>query len=136
MSSVINRVLLVGNLTRDPELRHTGGGTPVAEFGIAVNGREKDESGEWGDRPDFFDVKVWGNQAEACDEYLLKGSQVAVDGHLRQERWAKDGENRSKVIIVAQAVQFLARTAGSPETGSHDAQEAFQAPSPDDDIPF
>lgn len=106
----INRVLLVGRLTRDPELSHTSGGTAVTKFALAVNGREKDNSsGEWTDRADFFDVTVFGNQAEAVAEYLAKGRLCAVDGRLKQERWkTRDTqENRSRVVVIADNVQFV-----------------------------
>jgi single-strand DNA-binding protein len=118
MPASINRVAQVGNLTRDPELKHAKSGTAVCEFSVAVNGREKVD-GEWVDRADFFDVTVFGNQAEACAQYLQKGSQVAVDGRLRQNRWENDeGQKRSRVVIIADAVQFLARTVGSDDRGT------------------
>lgn len=126
---MINRVLIVGRLTRDPELRHTAGGTAVLEMSVAVNSREKDSgTGEWGDRVDYFDVTVWENQAESCAQYLAKGSQVAIDGRLRQERWkTKDtDENRSKVKIVASTVQFLDSRERDDSVGD----------GPDDDFPF
>src|SRR5882724_3641890 len=106
--SSINRVVLVGNLTRDPELRSTQGGTSVCQLGIAVNGREKVDN-EWRDRADFFDITVWGNLADSCAQYRAKGSPVAVDGHLRLEQWDKDGQKHSKVKVVADNVQFLPR---------------------------
>src|SRR5918911_1953900 len=82
MAANINRVVLVGNLTADPELRHTGGGTPVCGLRIAVNGRKRDESGNWVDKPNYFTVNVFGNQAENCAQYLSKGRPVAIDGRL------------------------------------------------------
>ncbi|HVM57583.1 MAG TPA: single-stranded DNA-binding protein, partial [Gaiellaceae bacterium] len=78
----INRVVLVGNLTRDPELRHTPGGTPVCSLRIAVNSRRRDESGQWVDKPNYFSVSVFGNQAESCAQYLSKGRPVGIDGRL------------------------------------------------------
>src|SRR4051812_50059208 len=79
----INRVVLVGNLTKDPELRHTPSGTAVCKLRLAVNTRQKDgATGEWGDKPNYFDVTVWGNQGESCAQYLAKGRPVAVDGRL------------------------------------------------------
>lgn len=125
----INRVVVSGNLTRDPELRATSGGTSVCELGIAVNGREKDTTGEWKDRPDFFNVTVWGNQAENAAKYLSKGSPVAIDGRLRYESWEHDGQKRSTVKIVAQTVQFLGSRNG-------DAGEGQAAETGDSDIPF
>jgi single-strand DNA-binding protein len=135
--SSINRVILVGRLTRDPELRHTAGGTPVCNFSLAVNSREKDASGEWGDQADFFDITVWGSQGENCAQYLAKGRLAAIDGNLRQERWEKDGQKRSKVTITARQVQFLDSGSGDDEQPGPD----YHAPEPaaaavDDDIPF
>ena len=78
----INRVVLVGNLTKDPELRHTPGGTPVCSMRVAVNSRRRDESGQWVDKPNYFDVSVFGNQAESCTQYLSKGRPVGIDGRL------------------------------------------------------
>lgn len=127
----INRVVLVGNLTRDPELRHTPSGTAVCEFGIAVNTREKDPgSGEWVDRADFFDVTVWGDQGEACATYLKKGSPAGVDGRLRQDRWeTQDNQKRSKVKIIAAVVQFLG-SRPHEDGDTDDAPVAESAPPP------
>jgi single-strand DNA-binding protein len=103
----IARVILVGNLTRDPEVRYTAGGMAVCEFGIAVNSREKKDQ-QWQDRVDYFDVKCFGNQGEAVGNHLHRGSPAGVDGRLRQERWdAQDGSKRSKVVVIADSVQFL-----------------------------
>src|SRR4051794_34212510 len=108
MAANINRVVLVGNLTRDPELRHTPGGTPVCSLRIAVNSRRKDESGQWIDKPNYFSISVFGNQAESCAQYLSKGRPVAVDGRLDWREWqAQDGSKRESVEIVAESVQFL-----------------------------
>ena len=109
MAANINRVVLVGNLTRDPELRHTPGGTPVCSLRLAVNSRRKDESGQWIDKPNYFSISVFGNQAESCAQYLSKGRPVAVDGRLEWREWeAKDGGGkRESVEIVAESVQFL-----------------------------
>src|ERR671925_2024703 len=105
----INRVVLTGNLTRDPELRHTGGGTAVCSLRIAVNTRRKDQStGEWTDKPNYFDVTVWGTQGENCAQYLSKGRPVAIDGRLNWREWdAQDGSKRQSVDIIADSVQFL-----------------------------
>ena len=99
----INRVILVGNLTRDPELRHTPSGTPVCKLRLAVNSRQKDAAtGEWVEKPNYFDVTVWGNQAESCAQYLSKGRPVGVDGRLDWREWeAQDGTKRQAVEIVA-----------------------------------
>src|SRR4051794_41789307 len=107
MAANINRVVLVGNLTRDPELRHTPGGTPVCSLRIAVNSRRRDESGQWVDKPNYFSISVFGNQAESCAQYLSKGRPVAVDGRLEWREWqAQDGGKRESVEGVADNVQF------------------------------
>lgn len=99
--------MLVGNLTRDPELRHTQGGTPVCGLRIAVNGSEK-VGGEWRDRADFFDIRVWGAQGENAARYLSKGSKCGVSGKLRLEEWDdKDKGRQSRVLVEANSVQFL-----------------------------
>jgi len=143
MAGDINRVTLVGRLTRDPELRHLPSGNAVLQLGLAVNGRMKDEAGNWVDKPNFFDVKVFGNQAEMLANHLAKGRRIGVDGRLDWSSWETDGQKRSKVEVVAQSVQFLdSRTDGE---GGGDRQfvpaGATSAPSADfggadDDIPF
>jgi single-strand DNA-binding protein len=106
--SDINRVTLVGRLTRDPELRALPSGTSVLNLGLAVNGRQKDQSGNWIDKPNFFDVKVFGAQADMLANHLAKGRRIGVDGRLDWSSWeAQDGGKRSKVEVVAQSVQFL-----------------------------
>jgi single-strand DNA-binding protein len=141
----INRVVLVGNLTKDPELRHTPNGTAVCKLRLAVNTRQKDASGNWGDKPNYFDVTVWGNQGESCAQYLSKGRPVGVDGRLDWREWeAQDGSKRQAVEIIADSVQFLgSRGEGGGEGGERQfvpaaapaGNEDFSA-SADDDIPF
>lgn len=138
--SGLNRVILTGNLTRDPLLSHTGGGTAVCELGLAVNGREKVD-GEWQDRADFFDIRVFGNQAEACAEFLSKGSPVGVDGRLRLDQWVDrdTDQKRYRVRIIADNVQFLpskkdAQQQGGGQARSTDGGDEFGVA--DDDIPF
>lgn len=104
----IATVQLVGNLTRDPELRTTGGGTSVCSLRLAVNSRKKDESGEWVDKPNYFDVSVFGKQGELSQQYLGKGSQVAVAGRLEWREWTdSEGNKRQSVDVVANEVQFI-----------------------------
>src|SRR5437762_5378790 len=105
----INRVVLVGNLTRDPELRHTPSGMAVCSLRVAVNTRKKDQaSGQWTEKPNYFDVTVWGNQGESCAQYLSKGRPVGIDGRLEWREWdAQDGGKRESVEVVADSVQFL-----------------------------
>jgi single-strand DNA-binding protein len=145
MAANINRVVLVGNLTRDPELRHTPGGTPVCSLRVAVNDRKRDESGNWVDAPNYFSVSVFGNQAENCAQYLAKGRPVGVDGKLRWREWqAQDGSKREAVEIVADSVQFLGSRGDGDFAGGGNQfvpagaqQETADFPAAaDDDIPF
>lgn len=108
MAGSINRVVLVGNLTRDPELRALPSGTSVCQLRVAVNDRIKDRNtGEWTDYANYFDVSVFGQQGEACAQYLSRGRQVAIEGRLRWSEWERDGQKRQKVDIVADNVQFI-----------------------------
>jgi single-strand DNA-binding protein len=143
MAANINRVVLVGNLTRDPELRHTPGGTPVCSLRVAVNDRKRDEAGNWVDAPNYFSVSVFGNQAENCAQYLSKGRPVGIDGKLRWREWqTQEGSKREAVEIVADSVQFLG-SRGDGEGGGNQfvpagaQQESADFPAAtDDDIPF
>jgi single-strand DNA-binding protein len=149
MAANINRVVLVGNLTRDPELKNLPSGTNVCSLRIAVNSRRKDETGQWVDKPNYFSVSVFGNQAESCAQYLSKGRPVAIDGRLDWREWeAKDGSGkRESVEIVAESVQFLGGRdggdgggagGGAPQfvpAGAADSAD-FPASAADDDIPF
>ena len=111
----INHVVLVGRLTRDAELKYTAGGQAVCKFSVAVNRRRK-QGDQWVDEPNFFDIVLWGRQGETLNQYLVKGKQIGVDGELRQDRWEQDGQNRSKVEIVANNIQLLG---GGANDGSH-----------------
>ncbi len=151
-ASNINRVVLTGNLTRDPELRSLPSGMAVCSLRIAVNTRRKGASGEWEDKPNYFDVTVWGGQGENCARYLAKGRPVAVDGRLEWREWeTQDGQKRQAVDVVADSVQFLSSPrdeAGggngfSPrsdipvDTSDYAAAPAGRgADAGDDDIPF
>lgn len=154
----INRVTITGNLTRDPELKGTGGGTTICELGVAVNHNRKDNStGEWVEEPNYFNVTVFGSQGNNCANYLSKGRPVAIDGRLRWSSWQnQDGEKRSKVDIVATTVQFLGSRGDAPaqgqgandgggfasgsdvpaDTSDFDAPVAAGGGGGDDDIPF
>src|SRR3954449_12627488 len=148
----INRVVMTGNLTRDPELRQTSGGTAVCSLRVACNTRRKDASGEWVDKPNYFDVTVWGAQGENCATYLQKGRPVAIDGRLEWREWeAQDGSGKRQAVdIIAESVQFLG---GRDDSGGGNGQRftpesdvpadtADFTPAPagpgasDDDIPF
>lgn len=148
MAGDINRVTLVGRLTRDPELRHLPSGQPVLQLGLAVNGRQRDDAGNWIDKPNFFDVKVFGNQAEMLSQHLAKGRRVGIDGRLDWSSWeAQDGGKRSKVEVVAFQVQFLDSRGDGGEGGTYlpssdvtadqtDFAPAGAKAATDDDIPF
>jgi single-strand DNA-binding protein len=136
----LNKVLLIGNLTRPPELRYTPSGTPVSDLRMAVNRNYSTQSGEKREETCFLTVVVWGKQAESCGEYLDKGSQVFVEGRLQTRDWeSKDGQKRTVTEVVAERVQFMSRTKGSPATAAVPAP-AFagdEAPAAsDDDVPF
>jgi single-strand DNA-binding protein len=147
----INRVVLTGNLTRDPELRSTPSGTSVCSLRVACNTRRKDSSGEWVDKPNYFDVTIWGRQGENAAQYLEKGRPVAIDGRLEWREWQdKEGNKRQSVDIIADSVQFLSGRGdeGGGGNGSRftpqadvpadtaDFQPAPAGGSSDDDIPF
>jgi single-strand DNA-binding protein len=141
MAASINRVVLVGNLTRDPELRHTPSGTAVCSLRLAVNTRRKDDSGQWTDKPNYFDITVWGQQGENCAQYLAKGRPVAIDGRLEWREWeAQDGAKRQAVEVVAESVQFLGGRQESEgayvPAGAAASGDDFPSSPADDDIPF
>ena len=133
----LNKVLLMGNLTRDPELRFTAGGSAVANFGLAVNRKYK-QGDEWKEDVCFVEITVWGKLAENCTEYLSKGRSVFVDGRLNFSSWeAKDGQKRNKLDVVANTVDFLGKSGpgGASSGNSPDSQSDQQMPEKDD-IPF
>ena len=125
-----NKVMLMGNLTRDPELRFTSNGSAVAGFGLATNRKYK-QGEEWKEEACFVDITVWGKQAENCAEYLNKGRPVFVEGYLRLNSWQTDaGEKRNKLEVVANTVLFLGRPVQKADTGDGETT------SMKDDIPF
>ena len=104
----INRVIISGNLTRDPELRATTGGTQVLSFGVAVNDRRRNaQTGEWEDYPNFVDCTMFGARAEAVSRFLSKGSKVAIEGKLRYSSWERDGQRRSKLEVIVDEIEFM-----------------------------
>lgn len=154
-----NRVILVGNLTRDPELRYIPSGAAVSEIGLAVNDRVK-KGDQWVDETTFVDVTLWARTAEVANEYLSKGSSVLIEGRLKLDSWEKDGQKRSKLRVVADKMQMLggrggggAGGGGAPQRqssggyrgqgggdsgGGYEEYSSAPAPStpPDDEIPF
>lgn len=141
----INQVALTGNLTRSPELRSTQGGTAVLSFGIAVNDRRKNASGQWEDVPNFFECVTFGNRATALGDILTKGMKVAIAGKLHYSSWEKDGQKHSKVDIIANDIEIMQNRKPQQESQPQQYQpqqtQAF-APQPptmdmyDSDIPF
>lgn len=126
----LNRVLLIGNLTKDPELRYTPSGTPVANLRLAVNSRFKDQSGAWKEETCFVTVVVWSKQAEACHQYLKKGRPVFVEGRLIYRSWEAEGKTRSTMEVRADRVQFLGAPPGSPAGGAREDLGAGAPPEP------
>ena len=142
MAGSINHVVLVGNLTRNAELKYTNSGMAISTFSLAVNQRRKKDE-QWVDEAHFFDIEYFGKAAEAVNQYLVKGKQVGVEGSLRQDRWEKDGQARSKVKITASNVMLLGgrpqgqapavspESSGGSEPGGGSPPDTFE-----DDIPF
>lgn len=124
----INKATITGNITRDPELRQTQGGTSVLTIGVAVNDRRKNQqTGEWEDYPNFIDCTIFGNRATGVAPHLEKGMKVAIEGKLSQSRWqAEDGTNRSKIEIIVDEIEFMSRQQG--QTASKPVQQQPQQP--------
>lgn len=110
-----NRVILMGNMTRDPEVRYTPSGLAVCDIGMAINDRRKDNnSGEWIEETTFVDVTLWGRTAETCGQYLSKGAPVLIEGRLKLDTWEQDGQKRSKMKVIGEKMQMLGgRNSGS-----------------------
>jgi len=144
-----NRVILVGNVTRDIELKYTQGGTAVTDVGLAVNDRRKNQAGEWIEETTFIDVTLWGRTAEVAGEYLSKGSPILIEGRLKLDSWETDGQKRSKLRVVGERMQMLGSRGGGGGGGPTRSQKPQRdeseyssstdsAPSlpPESDIPF
>ncbi|MBN2293924.1 MAG: single-stranded DNA-binding protein [Pirellulales bacterium] len=147
-----NRVVLVGNVTRDPEVRYIPSGTAVLDLGLAVNDRRKNpNTGEWMEETSYIDVTLWARNAEVAGEYLSKGSPVLIEGRLKMESWEQDGQKRSKLKVVGEKMQMLGTRGGGGSGGRQYNQQQQQynqqAPAepsqdippagpPDDEIPF
>ena len=134
----VNKVIILGNLGRDPELRHTSGGQPVATLSVATNEQWTDKSGERQERTEWHKVVVWGRQAETCSQYLSKGRSVFLEGRLQTRKWQdKEGNDRYTTEIVADRVQFVgAAAAGGDERLDPGPAEPAAAAGGDSDIPF
>ena len=159
----INRVIISGNLTRDPELRRTQSGMAIMSFGVAVNDRRRNQqTGEWEDYANFVDCTMFGNRAESLSNYLSKGTKVAIEGKLRWSQWEREGQKRSKLEVIVDELEFMSsrdRQQGSYQNNGYQqggyqggyqgdgGYQAAPAPAPapsidatssvyDDDIPF
>src|SRR5246127_1006224 len=130
----INRVVLTGNLTRDPELSATGGGLSICKLGIAVNTRRKSSDGNWEEKPNYFRVTVFGRQAESCANYLKKGRAVAIDGRLEWSSWENEGQKRESIDIIADSVQFLGGREDAGSGNGNGFSSGIQAP--ESDVPI
>ncbi len=144
-----NRVILMGNLTRDPVLRHVPSGAAVTDIALAVNDRRKNTAGEWIDETTFVDITLWGRTAEIAAEYLSKGSPVLIEGRLKLDTWETDGQKRSKLKVIGEKMQLLggggnrgdggsySRSTGSGRTQQQaPTQDSYYDVPPDDDVPF
>ena len=126
----INRVIISGNLTRDPELRSTAGGMPVLGFGVAVNDRRKNQqTGEWEDYPNFVDCTMFGKRAEAVGRYLNKGTKVSIEGKLRWSQWEREGQKRSKIEVIVDELEFMSSRGDSSSYGGG-MGGGYSAPAP------
>ena len=137
----INRVIVSGNLTRDPEVRTTASGNPVMGFGIAVNDRRKNsQTGEWEDYPNFIDCTMFGARAQSVSRFLSKGSKVAIEGKLRWSQWeTNEGQKRSKIEIIVDEIEFMSSISNGaqvPATASAPAVDLMTSTLYDDDIAF
>lgn len=137
----INRVIVSGNLTRDPEVRTTASGNPVMGFGIAVNDRRKNsQTGEWEDYPNFIDCTMFGARAQSVSRFLSKGSKVAIEGKLRWSQWeTNEGQKRSKIEIIVDEIEFMSSISNGvqvPATASAPAVDPMTSTLYDDDIAF
>lgn len=130
----VNRWVGCGNLTKDAEMKRTAGGTEFVEFSIAVNERRKNnQTGEWEDYPNYFDCTWFGKRGTALERYLLKGTKVALEGKLRQQRWEKDGQKRSKVGILVDDLDFMSKAEKPKQNQEPEDDYGYYS---DDDLPF
>ena len=127
----LNKVLLIGNLTKDPELRYTPAGVAVANLRLAVNRKYKDKSGEWKEDTCFVTVTAWDKQAETCNQYLQKGRPVFIEGRLQSRSWeTPDGQKRNTIDVRAERIQFLGQMKSGDPSSSHPASEDNHEPAP------
>jgi single-strand DNA-binding protein len=134
----LNKVLLIGNLGKDPEVRYTASGTAVASFSLATSEKFKNKGGEWEERTEWHNITLWGRLAEIAGEYLSKGKTVFIEGRLQTRKWQdKDGKDRFTTEIVGEKMQMLSRREGTGSTEGASAESHEDVPLPnDDEIPF
>jgi single-strand DNA-binding protein len=142
----LNKVMLIGNLTRDPQLTYLPSQMPVVEFGMAVNDRRKQQDGSYVDKANFIDLSIFGKRAEALQKYVKKGDPLFVEGKLDYQQWEKDGQKRSKLKVIVQNFEFIGKGGGGQGGGNQgggtqsapvsSAPEAPHGGGMDDDIPF
>lgn len=138
----INRVNISGNLTRDPELRATHGGTSILTFSVAVNDRRKNQqTGEWEDYPNYVDCVLFGSRADSLQRYIAKGSKVCIEGKLRWSQWERDGQKRSKLEVIVDEIEFMSSRSDGQKTqqptyNAPPQAQATQAEMYDEEIPF
>ena len=118
MASSMNRVFLMGNVTRDPELRYISNGSAVTEIGLAINDRRKSASGEWVEETTFVDITLWGRTAEIAGEYVTKGAPLLIEGRLKLDMWEKDGKKNSKLRVVGDRMHLIGSRGGNRSEGS------------------
>ena len=149
----LNKVMLIGNLTRDPQLSYLPSQMPVVEFGMAVNDRRKQQDGSYADKANFIDLSIFGKRAEALQKYVKKGDPLFVEGKLDYQQWEKDGQKRSRLKVIVQNFEFIGKSGGGQSGGNQGGGYQQSAPAPasnsvpssseapqgggmDDDIPF
>ena len=133
-----NRVILVGNVTRQIDIRYTPNETAVTDVGLAINDRRKNQAGQWMEETTFVDVTLWGRTAEVAGQYLDKGSPVLIEGRLRLESWETEGQKRTRLKIVGERMQMLGTNKNAKQSSADESEaEAVSATGPtDEDVPF
>ena len=131
-----NRVILVGNLTRDPDVRYIPSGTAVCNLGLVINERRKDSDGNWTEAAIFLDVTLWGRTAEVAGEHLTKGSPVLIEGRFSEDTWTKDGQTHKKLKVTGERMQMLGRRDEAPLPPESREEPLLPTTADEDDIPF
>ena len=130
----LNKVMLIGNLTRDPQLSYLPSQTPVVEFGMAINDRRRQQDGSYADKVNFIDLSMFGKRAEVLQKYVKKGDPLFIEGKLDYQSWEKDGQKRSKLKVTVENFEFLGKGGGSRQNSGRDSDNP--PPPTDDDVPY